>query len=124
MLIRGGENIYPIEIENFFLKNELIQDIQVIGVEDDVMGQEVCAWIVLQDQSESDKEKIVDQLREYASGRISHFKVPRYVRFVEGYPLTVTGKVKKNVMRDISDEMLKGEDNNDMYIMGAKKASK
>ena len=60
MLIRGGENIYPIEIENFFLKNELIQDIQVIGVEDDVMGQEVCAWIVLQDQSESDKEKIVD----------------------------------------------------------------
>ena len=62
-------------------------------------------------------------MREYASGRISHFKVPRYVRFVEGYPLTVTGKVKKNVMRDISDEMLKGEDN-DMYIMGAKKASK
>ena len=123
MLIRGGENIYPIEIENFFLKNELIQDIQVIGVEDDVMGQEVCAWIVLQDQNESDKEKIVDKLREYASGRISHFKVPRYVRFVEGYPLTVTGKVKKNVMRDISDEMLKGEDN-DMYIMGAKKASK
>lgn len=61
MLIRGGENIYPIEIENFFLKNELIQDIQVIGVEDPVMGQEVCAWIVLQDQSEeTDKEKLVD----------------------------------------------------------------
>ena len=101
MIIRGGENIYPKEIEEYYLKHEHIKDIQVIGVEDPLMGQEVCAWI------DTYKDISIDDLRDYALGQIAHFKIPKYVKFVDNYPLTVTGKIKKNVMRDESDELLR-----------------
>ena len=116
MIIRGGENIYPIEIEEFFIKHKSVQDIQIIGVDDAKMGQEVCAWISLQEG----EELTVDELREYATGQIAHYKIPRYVRFVESYPSTVTGKIKKNVMRDITNEMINNGDQ-EIQEMGFKK---
>ena len=103
MVIRGGENIYPMEIEEYFMKHPNISDIQVIGVSDDFMGEELCAWVKLKDQSKT----TVSDLIEYCKGKIAHFKIPRYIRFVTEFPLTVTGKVKKNEMRHITNEMLK-----------------
>ena len=105
MIIRGGENIYPIEIEEFFIKNEAINDIQIIGVDDAKMGQEVCAWITLN----RGHSISIDELRDYALGQIAHYKIPKYVRFVESFPSTVTGKIKKVVMREETNQMIKDE---------------
>jgi len=96
MVIRGGENLYPREIEEYLHRHPAIRDVQVFGVPDDRYGEEVCAWVVLHEGQALDEHG----LRDFCRGRIAHQKVPRYVRFVEGFPLTVTGKVQKFMMRD------------------------
>ncbi|WP_323119322.1 AMP-binding protein [Burkholderia alba] len=96
MLIRGGENIYPREIEEFLFRHPKIQSAQVFGVPDPKYGEEVCAWVVLRAGETMSEE----ELREFCRGQIAHYKVPRYVRFVDELPMTVTGKVQKFVMRD------------------------
>jgi fatty-acyl-CoA synthase len=96
MLIRGGENVYPREVEEFLYTHPAIAEVQVFGVPDQKMGEEVCAWVQLH-PGESLTE---DALREFCRGQITRFKIPRYVRFVEEYPMTVTGKIQKFIMRE------------------------
>ena len=110
MIIRGGENIFPKEIENALLPHPDIHDVQVIGVYDEVLGEEVMACVVLDDP---DKYLSRTDIYEYLHGHIAHFKIPKYVRIVEDFPLTVTGKVKKNVMRDEANKILKETDPDD-----------
>jgi fatty-acyl-CoA synthase len=95
MVIRGGENIYPREIEEFLYRHPKVQDVQVIGVPDAKYGEELCAWIRLREGQACTPEEI----REFCRGQIAHYKVPRHVRFVDGFPMTITGKVQKFVMR-------------------------
>ncbi|WP_454765242.1 AMP-binding protein [Cupriavidus campinensis] len=96
MLIRGGENIYPREIEEFLFRHPKVQAVQVFGVPDSRYGEEVCAWIVLKPgQTATDEE-----IRAFCRDQIAHYKIPRYIRFVNEMPMTVTGKVQKFVMRD------------------------
>jgi fatty-acyl-CoA synthase len=97
MVIRGGENLYPREIEEFLYRHPLVRDVQVFGVPDLKYGEELCAWIILQDDSQLTDHDI----RAYCAGRIAHQKIPRYIKFVDAFPLTVTGKVKKFIMRDL-----------------------
>ncbi len=96
MLIRGGENIFPREIEEFLFGHPEIEDVQVIGVPDPKFGEEVCAWIKLH----PDATMSAQDVRAFCEGKIAHFKIPRYVKFVEDFPMTVTGKVQKFVMRE------------------------
>lgn len=96
MLIRGGENIYPREVEEFLFRHPKIQSVQVFGVPDAKYGEEVCAWIMLR----PGEQMTEDDVREYCRGQIAHYKVPCYVRFVDEMPMTVTGKVQKFVMRE------------------------
>ncbi len=96
MLIRGGENVYPREIEEFLLTYPAIQQAQVFGVPDERYGEEVCAWIVLAAGQSLDE----DSVREFCKGQIAHYKIPRYVRFVSEFPMTITGKPQKFVMRE------------------------
>ena len=103
MIIRGGENIYPREIEEFLYTHPKVSEVQVFGVEDMKMGEEVCAWIQLKDGETATEEEI----RDFCKGQISHFKIPRYVRFVDEYPMTVTGKIRKIDMRAMMAEELK-----------------
>jgi len=103
MIIRGGENIYPREIEEFLYTHPKISEVQVFGVEDPTMGEEVCAWI----QLKAGKTATESEIRDYCKGRISHFKIPRFVRFVDEFPMTVTGKVRKVEMRAIMGEELR-----------------
>jgi fatty-acyl-CoA synthase len=95
MVIRGGENVYPREIEEFLYRHPKIQDVQVVGVPDRRYGEELCAWIRLHDGETATAEEI----RSFCHGQIAHYKVPRYVKFVDGFPMTVTGKIQKFVMR-------------------------
>ena len=95
MIIRGGENIYPTEIEKFLYGNPNIEEVEVFGVPDAKYGEEVAAWIKLrEDQTASDED-----IRKFCEGKLSHFKIPRYIKFVREFPMTVTGKVQKFVMR-------------------------
>jgi len=103
MIIRGGENIYPREIEEFLFTHPQISEVQVFGVEDPKMGEDVCAWIQLKEGQTATEE----QIREFCKGQISHFKIPRHVRFVDDFPMTVTGKIRKIEMRAIMAEELK-----------------
>ncbi|KAI3594086.1 Long-chain-fatty-acid--CoA ligase [Cupriavidus sp. U2] len=96
MLIRGGENIYPREIEEFLFRHPKVQAVQVFGVPDPKYGEEVCAWIVLKPGQTATE----DDIRAFCRDQIAHYKIPRYIRFVEEMPMTVTGKVQKFVMRD------------------------
>ena len=96
MLIRGGENVYPREIEEFLFRHPKIQAVQVFGVPDPRLGEEVCAWIVLKPGRSATEEEI----RSFCEGQIAHFKVPRLIRFVLEFPLTATGKAQKFVMRE------------------------
>jgi fatty-acyl-CoA synthase len=96
MVIRGGENIYPREIEEFLYRHPKIQDVQVIGVPDRKYGEELCAWVKLKPGEEASAEEI----RRFCEGQIAHYKIPRYVRFVDGFPMTVTGKIQKYLMRE------------------------
>ncbi len=98
MIIRGGENVYPREIEEFLYSHPDIEDVQVIGVPDDRYGEEIMAWVRLGDGATVTE----DDVRDFCRGRIAHFKVPRYVRFVDAFPMTVTGKVRKVEMRETS----------------------
>jgi len=95
MVIRGGENVYPREIEEFLYSHPKIQDVQVIGVPDPRYGEEICAWIKLHGGQSATPEEI----RAFCKGQIAHYKVPRYVKFVDGFPMTVTGKIQKFLMR-------------------------
>jgi fatty-acyl-CoA synthase len=98
MVIRGGENIYPREVEEFLYTHPDIEDVQVIGVPDVKYGEELCAWVKLRPGTELS----ADQVREFCVGKIAHYKVPRYVRVTDGFPMTVTGKVQKFKMRETS----------------------
>jgi fatty-acyl-CoA synthase len=98
MVIRGGENIYPREIEEFLYTHPAVADVQVIGVPDRRYGEELMAWVKLR----PGESATADELRDFCRGRIAHFKVPRYIRFVDDFPMTVTGKVQKFVMREQS----------------------
>jgi fatty-acyl-CoA synthase len=103
MVIRGGENIYPREVEEFLYTHPDIEDVQVVGVPDEKYGEELCAWLRMRPGSEP---LDADAVRAYASGRLAHYKVPRYVMVVEEFPMTVTGKVRKVEMREVSAERL------------------
>jgi len=98
MIIRGGENIYPTEIEEFFYTHPKISDVKVIGVPDAKYGEAVMAWVLLKEGEKATAE----ELTEYCKGNIAHFKVPKYFKFTESFPMTVTGKIRKIEMRQIS----------------------
>jgi fatty-acyl-CoA synthase len=98
MVIRGGENVYPREVEEFLYAHPAIEDVQVIGVPDEKYGEELCAWVKLRLGAELTSEDI----QAYCVGKIAHYKVPRYVRFTQDFPMTVTGKVQKFKMRETS----------------------
>ena len=102
MIIRGGENIYPREIEEFLYGHPKIADVQVIGVPDVKYGEEICAWIKLKEGEQATE----DEIRAYCRGKIASVKIPRYVRFVDDFPMTVTGKIQKFKMQDTSIEEL------------------
>ncbi|HEX8602210.1 MAG TPA: AMP-binding protein [Pseudoduganella sp.] len=95
MVIRGGENIYPREIEEFLYRHPKVLDVQCVGVPDPKYGEELCACIVLRPGQAADE----DEIRDFCKGQIAHYKVPRYVRFVPGFPMTVTGKIQKYLLR-------------------------
>jgi fatty-acyl-CoA synthase len=96
MIIRGGENVYPREIEEFLYGHPDIEDVQVIGVPDERFGEQLCAWIKLRDGTSATTE----QIQDFCKGQIAHFKIPHYVKFVDSFPMTVTGKIQKFVMRE------------------------
>ena len=102
MVIRGGENVYPREIEEFLYSHPEIADVQVIGVPDERYGEELMAWIIARPGSDIDQ----DRVREFCHGRIAHYKIPRYVKLVDEFPMTVTGKVQKFKMRELAIEEL------------------
>ena len=102
MIIRGGENVYPREIEEFLYSHPRIQDVQVIGVPDEKYGEEIMAWVKLREGQTATAEEI----RDYCRGKIAHYKIPRYVHFVDAFPMTVTGKVQKFLMREESVKAL------------------
>ena len=102
MVIRGGENVYPREIEEFVYTHPDVADVQVVGVPDERYGEELCAWVIARAGASLDEESV----REHCRGRLAHFKVPRYVIFTDEFPMTVTGKVQKFKMREASIEQL------------------
>jgi fatty-acyl-CoA synthase len=103
LVIRGGENVYPREIEEFLYSHPDIADVQVIGVPDERYGEELCAWIRLRDGAEPLDAAAV---RAYCEGKLAHYKIPRYVQVVDEFPMTVTGKIRKVEMRERSVELL------------------
>ena len=96
MVIRGGENVYPREIEEFLFRHPKVQSVQVFGVPDVKYGEEICAWIVLK----PGEACVEDEIKEFCRDQIAHYKVPRHIRFVDEFPLTVTGKIQKFIMRE------------------------
>ena len=105
MIIRGGENIYPREIEEFLFTHPKVSDVQVIGVPSEKYGEEVMAWVKLKEGEEATEEEML----AFCQGKIAHFKIPRYIKFVESFPMTVTGKIRKVEMRTISIDELELE---------------
>jgi fatty-acyl-CoA synthase len=106
MVIRGGENLYPREIEEFLYGHPDIEDVQVVGVPDAKYGEELCAWV----KPRPGAALTEGDVRDYCRGRLAHFKIPRYVRFTDGFPMTVTGKIQKFKMREASIRELGLED--------------
>ena len=102
MVIRGGENLYPREIEEFLFRHPKIQDVQIFGVADDRYGEELCAWI----RTRAGETLTADEVRAFCTGQIAHNKIPRYVEFVDEFPMTVTGKIQKFLMRDAVEARL------------------
>ncbi len=96
MVIRGGENLYPREIEEFIYRHPAVLDVQVVGVPDEKYGEELCAWIILREGRTLGEQDV----RDFCKGQIAHYKVPRYIRFVDGFPMTVTGKIQKFQIRE------------------------
>ncbi|MFC7501404.1 AMP-binding protein, partial [Nocardioides sp. GCM10030258] len=103
MVIRGGENIYPREIEEFLYTHPDVEDVQVIGVPDEKYGEELCAWVRMRPGAEPLDAVAV---KEFATGKLAHYKVPRYVLVVDDFPMTVTGKVRKIEMREETTRQL------------------
>lgn len=102
MVIRGGENVYPREVEEFLYRHPKVQDVQCVGVPDPKYGEELCACIVLRPGAQAD----ADEIREFCRGQIAHYKIPRYIKFVECFPMTVTGKIQKYLLRQqIAEEL-------------------
>jgi fatty-acyl-CoA synthase len=102
MVIRGGENVYPREVEEFLYRHPKIKDVQVVGLPDQKYGEELCAWIVPRDGETLTEQEV----RDFCKGQIAHYKTPRYIRFVDGFPMTVTGKIQKFLIRDQMKEEL------------------
>jgi len=102
MIIRGGENVYPREIEEFLYTHPKVSDVQVIGLPDPKYGEEIMAWVKVK----SGEQVTAEELKEFCKGQIAHYKVPRYFKFVEAFPMTVTGKIMKFQMREQSTEEL------------------
>jgi fatty-acyl-CoA synthase len=102
MIIRGGENVYPREVEEFLYRHPNIQDVQVFGVPDPRFGEEIAAWIKIRPGATLTE----DEVRGFCQGQIAHYKVPRHIRFVDEFPMTVTGKVQKFIMRARTAEEL------------------
>jgi len=105
MVIRGGENIYPREIEEFLYAHPAIADVQVIGVPDERYGEELMAWVVMRPGHEPLR---VSDVQDFCRGRLAHYKVPRYVHVVESFPMTVTGKIRKVEMREEAVKIMQG----------------
>jgi fatty-acyl-CoA synthase len=102
MVIRGGENLFPREIEEYLFRHPAVADVQVFGVPDKKYGEELCAWIVRKPGCET----IEEEIRQFCEGQISHQKIPRYVRFVDAFPITASGKARKSEMRKAMIEEL------------------
>jgi fatty-acyl-CoA synthase len=96
MVIRGGENIYPREIEEFLYRHPKVLDVQVVGVPDKKYGEELCAWIIVREGERLTE----DEVRAFCQGQIAHYKIPRYISFVDSFPMTVTGKIQKFQIRE------------------------
>ena len=104
LVIRGGENIYPREVEEYLYRHPAIADVQVFGVADAKFGEELAAWVKLREGAVLTEEAV----REFCRGQIAHYKIPRYVRFVNEFPMTVTGKMQKFLMRKAMEDSLLG----------------
>jgi fatty-acyl-CoA synthase len=102
MVIRGGENVYPREIEEFLYRHPKVQDVQVVGVPDPKYGEELCAWILLR----SGQTATPEEIKDFCRGQIAHYKIPRHICFVDAFPMTITGKVQKYLMRQQSIDTL------------------
>ena len=102
MVIRGGENIYPREIEEFLYSHPKVLDVQVIGIPDEKYGEELCAWIILREEGALNEADV----RAFCQGQIAHYKIPRHIRFVDSFPMTVTGKIQKFLIRKKMKEEL------------------
>ena len=102
MIIRGGENVYPREIEEFLYTHPAVADVQVVGVPDERLGEEIMAWVIAREGAIVDE----DELREYCRARIAHYKIPRYVATCSEFPMTVTGKIQKHRLRTQAIEQL------------------
>jgi fatty-acyl-CoA synthase len=105
MVIRGGENVYPREVEEFLYRHPKIADVQVFGIPDARYGEEIVAWVKLREAETLTEQEV----RDYCRDQIAHYKVPRYVRFVDEFPMTVTGKVQKFLMRAAMEKELGSE---------------
>jgi fatty-acyl-CoA synthase len=103
MIIRGGENVYPREIEEFLYRHPDIQDVQVIGVPDEKYGEELMAWVIMREGAEP---LTAEAVREFCAGKLAHYKIPRYVHVVDAFPVTVTGKIRKVEMRERAVDLL------------------
>lgn len=104
MIIRGGENVYPREIEEFLHLHPKIAEVQVVGLPDAKLGEAVAAWIRLKEPANE------EEIREFCRGKIAHYKVPQFIRFVDAFPMTVTGKIQKYRIREIEIRELGLED--------------
>jgi len=115
MVIRGGENIYPREVEEYLYRHPEIQDVQVFGVPDAKYGEELCAWVISKAGATLDAESV----RAFCQDRIAHYKIPRHIRIVESFPSTVTGKVQKFAMREVMIEEFRPHGENQRMSAGA-----
>lgn len=106
MVIRGGENIYPREIEEFLYSHPDIADVQVVGIPDEKYGEELCAWIRMRDGREP---ITAENLRAFCEGKLARYKIPRFVHIAEEFPQTVTGKIRKREMREISTRLFQAQ---------------
>ncbi len=104
MIIRGGENIYPKEIEDFLYRHPKVEAVHIVGVPDEKYGEQLCAWIKLREGANATAEEI----RDFCRDQIAHYKIPFYIKFVDEFPMTVTGKVQKFLMRKVMVEELGG----------------
>ena len=112
MIIRGGENIYPREIEELILTHPSVLDVNVVGVADDRMGEEIAACIILAKNTVA-SQSLKDEIKGFCRSKISHFKVPKYILFMQDYPRTVTIKVQKNKLQQIAESLIKEEEEKD-----------